>query len=339
MLIGRLLLSDLAPSVSVIICTHNPNRTYLHQTIEAILRQSLPPDQWELIVVDNNSDPPLESWLDLSHAPNARIVRELNLGLTHARMRGIREARAELTLLVDDDNVLRHDYLEHAVRIMTQKPFLGAIAGKCKGELEKHPPRWIRLFYHYLAILDHGDQARWINHPNTFDVWYPRGAGLVLRTELAMDYVRQLELQPERQNFDRRGRSLASAGDIDIVMTVMDLGYAVGYFPQLVLRHIIPASRMTFRYMRRMIFSAHYSTFQLYTLRGCQKPLRPWPLGYAASIVLCLLHGYLHPLTWLLSCEVAHGRYAARADLQRSTQGQTEHITWSKLEQPQGIRK
>ena len=44
--------------------------------------------------------------------PRGRVVREDRLGLTHARTRGIEESSGEVILFVDDDNILREDYLE-----------------------------------------------------------------------------------------------------------------------------------------------------------------------------------------------------------------------------------
>ncbi len=310
---------DSGPKLSVLLCTHNPNREYLRRALDSLAAQTLAAEDWELIVVDNLSDRPLAEWADLSRLKSARVVVESQLGLTHARLRGFREAAGQYLVMVDDDNVLEEGYLAHALRIMEERPFLGAIGGKCKGEFERKPPGWIDLFYHYLAVIDQGDQSRWINDRNTYDAWYPRGAGMVLRAEAAGDYARQLENDSVRRDFDRRGRSLGGSGDIDIVMTVMDAGYAVGYFPALKLTHIIPDSRVTVGYMRRLIYHAHYSTYQLNTLRVCQKPLRPWPLGYLASIALCILYRHWNPVTWLVACEVARGRYAARRDLEKET--------------------
>ena len=51
---------------------------------------------------------------NISWHPNGRHVREDELGLTPARLRGVAEAVAELLVFVDDDNILDPDYLEQA---------------------------------------------------------------------------------------------------------------------------------------------------------------------------------------------------------------------------------
>ena len=103
--------------LSVIICTHNPRCDYLRRCIEALREQRLPYNQWELVVVDNRSDAPLADRLDLSWHPDFHNVREETLGLTAARLRGIRETTGDLLVFVDDDNVLDVDFLEIALRI------------------------------------------------------------------------------------------------------------------------------------------------------------------------------------------------------------------------------
>jgi glycosyltransferase involved in cell wall biosynthesis len=118
--------------VSVVVPTHNPREKYLARVLDALRVQTLSKDLWEVVVVDNNSTKPLSlttghrddrttgaktAEIDLSWHPQAKIVREERLGLTFARLRGFAEAKGELIVMVDDDNVLAPDYLETAVEI------------------------------------------------------------------------------------------------------------------------------------------------------------------------------------------------------------------------------
>jgi glycosyltransferase involved in cell wall biosynthesis len=80
-------------------------------------RQTLPLYSWEYLIIDNNSQPSLAENVDLGWHPYARVVREEQLGLTAARLRGIKESTAALLVFVDDDNVLAADFLEQAIAI------------------------------------------------------------------------------------------------------------------------------------------------------------------------------------------------------------------------------
>src|SRR5580700_7281413 len=96
---------DQVLEISVIICSHNPRAHYLQRTIQALRDQTFPRDRWELLLIDNASSVPLaENW-DVSWHSNAKHVVESELGLSAARRRGIHEARGELLIFVDDDNI------------------------------------------------------------------------------------------------------------------------------------------------------------------------------------------------------------------------------------------
>src|SRR5215472_17312484 len=122
----------MTPAISVITCAHNPRPDYLDQVLDALRAQTLDKEQWEYLLIDNASDEPLASRVDLSWHPHSRIIREDHLGLTHARLRGIREALGELLVFVDDDNVLDADYLKAALRVAAAWPILGAFGGQVR---------------------------------------------------------------------------------------------------------------------------------------------------------------------------------------------------------------
>ena len=46
---------------SVIVCTHNPRLIYLRRVLEALRSQTLPLEQWELLLIDNASSELLTS--------------------------------------------------------------------------------------------------------------------------------------------------------------------------------------------------------------------------------------------------------------------------------------
>ena len=117
--------------LSVIICAHNPRPDYLKRVLGGLQCQKLAKDQWQLLLIDNASKPPLASAWDLSWHPNARHIYEPELGLSVTRNRGIMEADAELLVFVDDDNVLDSDYLSEVLRIESRWPILGLWGSGC----------------------------------------------------------------------------------------------------------------------------------------------------------------------------------------------------------------
>ena len=114
--------------VSVILCTHNPDRSIMDQALDALKQQTMPMNEWEFILLDNKSKPSLEGEVDLSWHSSGSYIREEKIGLTAARLRGIKESRGEYIVFVDDDNLLDPDYLSLAVEVMN-KIHLYRIAG------------------------------------------------------------------------------------------------------------------------------------------------------------------------------------------------------------------
>ena len=103
--------------ISVFIPTHNPRLDFMRRVLGALRDQTLDKSRWELALVDNRSEKPIAPLFDLSWHPAACHVREEKLGLTPARLAGIRATRADLVVMVDDDNVLFPDYLEKVIKL------------------------------------------------------------------------------------------------------------------------------------------------------------------------------------------------------------------------------
>lgn len=254
------------PKLSVIICTHNPNPANLRRALAAVQTQTLPLEQWELLLVDNASEEPLASAWNLSWHPNARHVREERLGLTPARLRGIAEVQSELLVFVDDDNLLRCDFLAKVLDISNEFPFIGAWGGNVVGEFEQPVPNWARPHLHALALRD-VDRDYWSNYL-VDNRSLPFGAGLCVRKPVAAAYVRALADRPASMNLDRRGTSLVSAGDIDLALTAYDAGYGTGMFQRLYITHLIPKNRLTVDYLCRLLEGIEYSTHLLRSHRN-----------------------------------------------------------------------
>jgi glycosyltransferase involved in cell wall biosynthesis len=237
--------------ISVVICTHNGRPDYFDRCLAALRRQTLAVEEWELLIIDNLSDRPVGSDIDLSWHQSARIVHEPVLGLTFARLRGIRESRADLLVFVDDDNVLNADYLERAMEIAAEYPHLAAWSGSCKGEFEAQPEPWARKYIGPLCVTEL-DKDYWCNFPFQNRAM-PCGAGLCLRMAAARHYLQLHDDGLRPAILDRVGNSLLSGGDIDIALTCAQNGYGMGIFKRLRLIHLMPKIRVQKAYLLRLI--------------------------------------------------------------------------------------
>lgn len=252
--------------LSAIVCTHNPRQDYIDKVIMALKAQTLSLAGWELLLIDNASESLLSEKIDLSWHLQSRHIREEQLGLTPARLRGIKEATGEILIFVDDDNVLDSDYLEVALQISQDYPFLGAWGGQIRPEFEVTPPEWTKPYWKYLAIREF-DQDKWSNLLYQYQTT-PCGAGLCVRQIVANKYAEIVNNDPRRLALDRKGKLLMSAGDSDLAFTACDIGLGTGQFTNLKLTHLMPASRLEEDYLVRLVEGLLYSNTILDALRG-----------------------------------------------------------------------
>ena len=250
--------SDSAQPLSVIVCTHNPRPEYFRRLIDSLTRQTLPRDEWELLVIDNASDQPLAGVWDLSWHPNARHIREDELGLTAARLRGIKESHGQLIVYVDDDNVIPEDYLTLALEIQRNNPYIAVFgAGALDPEFELPPTPKVQCLVPRLG-LRHVDQPRWTNNPeDTGSV--PWGAGLCVRRSTAIAYAELLDRLAISHLLDRRGRRLFSGGDDLFSWVASRTGSGFGIFPALRVAHLVRAERVRPPYLLRLVHDHAYS--------------------------------------------------------------------------------
>jgi len=248
--------------LSVVICAHNPRPDYLLRALGALRIQTLPFDRWEFLLIDNASKVPLTGTCDLSWHPKGRIIREEELGLTHARLCAMEEADGNILVFVDDDNLLSSDYLEGAAAIADEFPRMGAWgAGVIVPEFEAAPRPELEPYCEMLA-LRRVERDLWTNVPVMITEAVPYGAGLVVRGEVSQRY-----LGKKRSGgliFGRTGQSLLSSEDLEIAFEAAALGLGYGVFTRLSLTHLIPARRVEPSYLLRLHEAMELSNRLLY---------------------------------------------------------------------------
>ncbi|ANS69975.1 cell wall biosynthesis glycosyltransferase [Streptomyces lincolnensis] len=124
--------------VSVIIPVYNPG-IYIEDCITSLQRQSLPPDEYEVIFVDDGSTDGTPARLDAlaSEDPRVTVVHQENSGWSgKPRNVGIAAAKGEYVMFVDNDDYLGDEALErmydygvaHSADVV-----VGKMAGKGRG--------------------------------------------------------------------------------------------------------------------------------------------------------------------------------------------------------------
>ena len=246
---------------SVIICAHNPRSDYFARVLASLRDQTLPLDNWELLIIDNASKMPLAPDWHISWHPMVRHIVENEIGVAAARRRGIREARADLIVFVDDDNVLDKTYLTQAVGIGRDWPLLGAWgSGSIQADFEVKPSESVTEFLHYLALRETAS-PQWSNVASSVQAM-PWGAGLCVRKAVAVAYCQSCE-RSSIQITGRAGSTPFSGEDREIALVCCAQGSAFGIFPALKITHLIPRHRVSEDYIVRLVEGTKFSDLLL----------------------------------------------------------------------------
>jgi glycosyltransferase involved in cell wall biosynthesis len=106
--------------VSVVICTYNRG-DLIEGCLDSLADQTADPNSFEVIVVDNNSsDNTLQVMEHYQRLPNLRIFFEEKQGLSHARNRGLAEAKGSYIAYLDDDAKAERHYIENLFVLLDQ---------------------------------------------------------------------------------------------------------------------------------------------------------------------------------------------------------------------------
>ena len=265
------------PNISVIIRTHNPHLPTLGRVLDGLRRQTFPPGQTEWLIVDNASEPPLDAAaLGLDGHARARIVREETRGKLMAQRCGIVSAPADsdLLLFVDDDNVLREDYLAVGARLSDDFPQLGAWgSGSVRLQHEKPFPEALRGLAFVLTTWDY-----------PYDVWsslrdmnysVPAGAGMFVRRRVAQRWVEMLDASPVRRALWLHDRpAILFAEDTDLALTAPDLNLGTGIFRDLHIDHLVRAEKVFAARLLYLIENQQCSEVVLKAMRGLDRRTR-----------------------------------------------------------------
>lgn len=109
--------------VSVVIPAWNEEK-YIADALELIAKQTIQP--LEVIVVDNNST---DSTAAIAKKMGARVIRELQQGITPARNAGFNAAKGDIIARTDADTHVPANWLETMIEIFESNPDIVGVSG------------------------------------------------------------------------------------------------------------------------------------------------------------------------------------------------------------------
>jgi glucosyl-dolichyl phosphate glucuronosyltransferase len=245
-------LASSLPRASVIVPTfHRP--ASLYRCLRSLLEQSCPPEQYEIIVVDNACDADTLAVIEELDCPNRiRYIAEPNPGLLAGRHRGAAEAGADVLVFVDDDIVARRDWLPSLLSVFDD-PSVGMAGGRSLPRWEVAPPAWLETFWSDtpyggrmcapLSLIDLGEHSRDI------DPRYIWGVNLAIRRAAL---VRAGGFNPD--SIPDRFQMWQGDGETGLARKARRAGIRAVYVPGAIVEHVVPRHRLTEEYFERRGF-------------------------------------------------------------------------------------
>ncbi len=106
---------------SLIIPTYN-GKNKLPATLTAINQQTIPPD--EIIIVIDGSTDESETWIKQNFDfSNLLIISQKNGGRAKSRNTGVKHARGDIIIFIDDDIEVRKNFIENHIAVHLEHPY------------------------------------------------------------------------------------------------------------------------------------------------------------------------------------------------------------------------
>lgn len=232
--------------ISVIVCTYN-REDDLAVCLKALAKQTLSKRVHEIIVVDNNSTDGTaelaESYCDRYR--HFKYIFAPKQGLAHARNVGMQAAEFPIALFTDDDAIPPMEWAEqYHERFLKAEPSVVCIGGEIEAVFETPRPIWLtdNLMRPLSAYLGWSETARMLGDYE----W-------ACEVNSAYRIAPVLELGGFPEELGRIGTNLLS-GENAINAVLAKKGYTFFFDPAIIVKHKVPASRLTRDWFRRRYF-------------------------------------------------------------------------------------
>lgn len=239
--------------LSIVIATYN-RATLLLDALKSVIRQSTPAQEWECVVVNNNSsDNTSECFAEFAgeHPEyNLRIVDEPNQGLSYARNRGIRESVGEYIAIIDDDEHITEDFVAAYIRLFDDVPEAVAAGGPIVARYPTGRPRWMSCYTErpIANTMYFGEEVREFPKGRV-----PGGGNMALRRSA----IRRYGVFDTSLGYS--GESLIGGEECDLFERLQIADAKYYYVPTAVMYHIIPREKLTKEYFARLSYNVGVS--------------------------------------------------------------------------------
>ena len=248
---------------TVLICTYN-RADYLGETLDSLAGCAASGFSWDVLVVDNNSSDDTRAVVEsrVARFPvRLRYLFEARQGKSNALNTGMTAANSIVIVFTDDDVKVADGWLNAAVRPLLERSDLDYTGGPVRPIWTAPRPRWLDERGNLggpIAIKDHGPE------PFCFEDQRhtPLGVNMAVRRGLIE------RVGGFRPDLGRNGKSLLGQEQAEFFYRTRAAGARGLYVPEMVLDHVVVASRLTRSYYRRWFYWKGVSHARVHQLHG-----------------------------------------------------------------------
>lgn len=232
--------------ISIIICSYN-RANYIGAALDALYLQSSGLENFEAIIVDNNSTDGtpevFATWR--THHPEGSFfyTTETKQGASFARNTGAEIAKFDWLCFIDDDAIAHKDFVQNIIRHINDQPFVHGFGGRITPRYIPTEPKW--MSYYVSSIVGNFDYAPVACAFKNGK--YPLESNMIVSKKIFEQiggFNTQLPGVVGTVRIGGEGK--------DLFYKIMDLGHTIYYDPTIIVEHVVETKKLTKEYMYRV---------------------------------------------------------------------------------------
>ena len=223
--------------LSIVICTYN-RHAFLENLLLKLAPQVYASNDYEVLIIDNNSADRTKElakkWV-AKHPQIIKYFREPEQGLSHARNKGLSEAKGSWVAYIDDDAYPADDWVYHLQKTINSDAF-DAFGGV-------YTP-WYKDGKAYWFLDRFATNKTWMPYEETVRIERTRfsGGNCAYRRSLLADvkgFPTDVGMKGEKTGY----------GEEDFVQhAAIQKGYTLGFNPSLIIHHYVSPEKQTLKW-------------------------------------------------------------------------------------------
>jgi glycosyltransferase involved in cell wall biosynthesis len=233
-------------TLSIIICSYN-RASYISDALTSLYGQSSGLDDFEVIIVDNNSiDNTKEvyaQWRQTNTNGQFSFISETKQGASFARNTGAAIAKGEWVCFMDDDAVATTDYVKNIIKHIQDQPFIVGFGGRIIPKYIPAEPKWMSYYVSSLVgNFDYAPTACAFENGK-----YPLESNMIVKKSV-YDQIGGFNV-----NLPGVVGTLRIGGEgKELFYKIIALGHTIYYDPSICVHHVVEVKKLTSEYMYRV---------------------------------------------------------------------------------------